>query len=637
MGGIHKVVIGALVVAAATVTTIGTPRSSSTAPVAEAGTATSRYVPIIPCRLADERRGTGFLPIDTSTARISADACGIPPEAVSIVVSATIVRADSKGWLVAYPSGAARPNAATLNWNQGTTRANTATVALGADRHIAVYRNGGFGNGDAIIDVVGAFIPADTATSGRFVSAPIAERLLDSRDNEGPPVGPDTALRIPLPDGVPADASALAINLTAVETRSNGFFSTYAAGSDRPVASVLNADRAGQSRAAATIVPVNEDGFEVYTKAGAHLIIDMTGWFTGESAADSADGLFVAINPRRLRDTRLETYPVYPDGTIEVPLPDSAGQPGAVAISMTMVNPDDRGFVTAHAARTERGPTSSGYGLAREVTAQFGITAVSPSGLGIYSRNGTEMTVDLLGWFTGPQTPTKFPTAAANSVPLQRVIAIGDSSLAGVDRNRAWAQLRGADFDLRARSCRRLVRPSCRGLEGPVAPPTALETLQSLPYGGYDVAVIMTGYNDVIDTFASAVPIIIEAARQAGIRRVVWLTHAREFRSDKGGPGAYQVYSRHNDTIRLHALLNHDVFAMEWSHIVRQAPFWVYADGIHLDRYGGHGNADFISRAVAHVTGQPCPVPAAPGGSTIGVCPNPGLAPPIDVAALYGV
>jgi hypothetical protein len=637
MGRSRRFIVGALAVAAATVTTFVTPHSSATPTAVEAATATSRYVALIPCRLADERSSTGFLPIDPSTARISADACEIPTEAVSIVVSTTIVRAHSKGWLITYPSGAPRPNAATLNWNKGTTRANTATVALGADRHIAVYRDGGFGNGDAVIDVVGAFVPADSATSGRFVSAPVPERLLDTRDEDGTAVGPDTAVRVPLPPGVPTDASALAINLTVVETRSNGFFTTYAAGSERPTASVLNADRAGQFRAAATIVPVTEDGFEVYTNAGAHLIVDMTGWFTGESAVDSTDGLFVAINPQRLRDTRAETYPLYPDGTVEISIPDRAGQPAAVAISMTMINPEAPGFVAAHAARTERGATSSGYGLAHEVTAQFGIVAASPNGVGIYSRNGTEMTVDLLGWFTGPQTPAALAAPASNPVPRQRVIAIGDSSLAGIDRNQAWAQLRGADFDLRARSCRRLVRPSCSGIRDPTPPPTALDTLRSLPRGHVDIAVIMTGYNDVIGNFASAVPTIIQAARQAGIRRIIWLTHTRALRADKGGQGAAQVYALHNDVIQYHGANNHDVFAMEWGLIVRHAPFWVYPDGIHLDRYGGHGNADFISRAVAHVTGQPCPMPVVLGGSTTGTCPDPSLGPPVDIAALYGV
>ena len=208
---------------------------------------------------------------------------------------------------------------------------------------------------------------------------------------------------------------------------------------------------------------------------------------------------------------------------------------------MTMVAPDRRGYVTAHAARTPRGATSSGSGMPWEVTAQFGITAASSAGIEIYSNAGTELTVDLLGWFTGPQTPMTQSAFAGNPVPTQRVIAIGDSTMAGVDRNRAWAQLRGADFDFRARSCRRLIRLSCRGREGPIPPPNALDDPASLPYGIYDVAVIMTGYNDGASDVAAAVPVLIREARAKGIRRIIWMTHAREFRVGQGRGRARQA------------------------------------------------------------------------------------------------
>jgi hypothetical protein len=617
---------------------LGTASGPTDSAVVSAAGLPSRYEPVQPCRLADERVGTGFIAVDPYTARVSTSACRIPDGAAAIVVSATIVRPQQKGWLVAYPAGASRPTAATLNWNAGTTRANTATVRVGDGNLIEVYRKDGFGRGGVVIDVVGAFVPAESATSGRLVVPDTAQRLLDTRNDSGSPLGPNSIVRVPLPTGVPADAVALAVNLTVVDTRSNGFFTLFPAGSSRPEASVLNADRQGQIRAAATIVPVTQDGFDLYAMAGAHVIVDMTGWFTGESAEDSDDGLFVPAVPDRLRDTRPETAPIYPDGTISVPLPARAGQPAAVAFSMTMVAPERRGFVTAHAARTPRGATSSGNGMPLEVTAQFGITAASSTGIEFFSSAGTELTVDLLGWFTGPQIPMTEAALAGNPVPTQRVIALGDSTMAGVDRNRAWAQLRGADFDFRARSCARLVRVSCRGREGPIPPPTALDTLRSLPYGFYDVAVIMSGYNEGPSDVAAAVPIIIRAARAKGIRRIIWMTHAREFSFDKGGGiTGKQTYALHNSFIRSQASVNHDVYAMEWSRVVRQVPFWLYFDGIHLDKYGGHGAADFISRAVAHVTGQSCPMPQVAGGSTNDVCPNPGFMPAVDIAGLYGV
>jgi hypothetical protein len=605
--------------------------------VVEAAGSTTRYEPLLPCRIADQRTGLGFIDIAEHTASIAIDACEIPSDARALMITTTVVRPQTTGWLLAYPSGRSAPTAATLNWSPGTTRANSAVVRVGAGGRIDVLRSDTFDSAPIFVDVVGAYVPAEAATSGRLVTPDVAQRLIDTRQSPGGRVEAGSVIRLPLPAGVPDDASALAINVTLADTAGGGFVTVWPAGAPRPEASMLNADAAGQVRAGASIVPVSREGFDVYISASAQVVVDMTGWFTGDSAELSTNGLFVPIDPIRLRDTRPESSPLYPGGAIEVRLPSDAGSGAAVAMSMTIVRPEVRGFITASPARTTRSATSSGYGMEGEVTAQFAMPASSAAGIDIYSHSGSELTADLFGWFTGPSAPTTSSTPSPNPIPLQRVIAIGDSSLAGIDRNASWAQLRGADFALLARSCRRLVRESCRGEEGPVPPPTALDTLRETPFGYYDVAVIMTGYNDTMPGVASAVPTVIDAARDAGVRRIVWLTQAREFRSDKGGPGAFQVYGGHNDAIRANAAASDDVQAFEWSALVRQSPHWVYADGIHLDRQGGSAAADFISRAVAHVTGQPCPMPQVVGGTNDGVCPDPGTMPPIDVAALYGV
>ena len=635
--------IGRFVVTAALTTSFFTfglhDRTLPTAPASVASAAapdTSAYVPVEPCRLADTRDGLGFVPIDESTAKVSVDACGIPEAATSVIVSTTIVNPGDRGWLVAYPSDRARQTAATLNWKAGDTRANTATVAIGEDRDIAVYRTGTFGDGAVIVDVVGAFIPTSSATAGRFQPETTARRLLDTRSGARPTAG--STLAVPLPSGVPSDATALAVSITAVRNTDGGFVSAYPAESTRPDTSVLNTDRPGQFRAAATIVPVTSAGFEVYVSADTHIIVDVTGSFTGETAIDSTDGLFVPVNPTRLRDTRSLPDPIHRGGTIEVELPPLAESIAAAVYTVTMIAPGESGYLATHAAGTPRGATSSGYSERGDLTAQFGIAAASARGVSIYADTGSEVTFDLLGYFTGTPAPITAPGAPINVVDRQRVIAIGDSSLAGIDRNQAWAQLRGADIDLRARSCRRLVRASCRGRDGPIPPPNALQELWSLPVGQFDMAVIMTGYNDSPSSVAGGIPLILDAARAKGIRDVIWLTHSREFRFDKGGANPrYQVYAAHNDAIRAAAARNGDLTAVEWSSIARQAPFWLYADGIHLDTYGGHGAADFISRAIANVAGQRCPVPQFPGATNFGVCPDPGFQPPVDIAGLYGI
>ena len=152
------------------------------------------------------------------------------------------------------------------------------------------------------------------------------------------------------------------------------------------------------------------------------------------------------------------------------------------------------------------------------------------------------------------------------------------------------------------------------------------------------------------DATALAVNLTVAQTRSSGFDRYTkagahvivdmtgWFTHSREVASDKGAsiPGN-RTYAPPNARIRYHASANQDVVAMEWSRVARQVPFWLYSDGIHLDKYGGHDLADFMSRAVAHVTGQPCPMPQARGGSTAGRCPDPGLIPAVDVASLDGV
>lgn len=610
------------------------PISETATPVATAAEATTRLVPLDPCRIADTRTGDGISSLVGRRMLVRLDSCEIPEDATAIVATTTVIFPEAQGYLVGYPAGTPEPDSATLNWTAGRTWGNASTIVVGDDQSIEFYKSDGFASGNVTVDVTAAFVPASKSSSGRFVPLPSGRRLLDTRETTTP--GTDDVTNIALPEGVPADASALAVTLTATDTTGRGFFTLSPAASERPEASSLNVDGVGQFRSATAIVPVNEFGFDIYQSVGADIIVDMTGWFTGESAESSDDGLYVPVPPTRLRDTRPEASPIHPGGSIEISLPLDA-DPAAVAISMTMANPDTRGYVTAHAARAGRGSTASGYGFPFENTAQFALTATSTDGLAVFAANGTELTVDLLGWFTGSPASQIDEAPAPNPVPLQQVLAIGDSSMAGVDRTFANRALQGAGFTFLARSCRRLVRESCNGREGPIPPPTAFDTLSGVGYKQFDVLVMMTGYNDVMPGFASHVPEIVALARAKGIRRIVWLTMTREFRNDKGGPDAFQVYQFHNDAIRANAAAHDFMFAIEWSSIIRQVPWWTYLDGIHLDRPGGYGAADLISRSVAHVTGQPCPQPEFPGGSTTGVCPDPGTRPPVDVRALYGI
>jgi hypothetical protein len=98
---------------------------------------------------------------------------------------------------------------------------------------------------------------------------------------------------------VPADASAVALNVTMVEAREAGFATVWPCGTPMPVASNVNFGRGGTS-ANGVIAPIGADGSVcVFTSANAHLIVDIAGWFTGGAGAP-----FTGNVPKRLVDTR---------------------------------------------------------------------------------------------------------------------------------------------------------------------------------------------------------------------------------------------------------------------------------------------------------------------------------------------
>jgi len=97
--------------------------------------------------------------------------------------------------------------------------------------------------------------------------------------------------------GVPADASAVALNVTVTEAQGSGFVTVYPCGQPRPNASALNYV-AGDTVANSVIVKIGAGGSVcLFTLGTVHLIADVTGYFPAGSA-------FQAVQPTRLLDTR---------------------------------------------------------------------------------------------------------------------------------------------------------------------------------------------------------------------------------------------------------------------------------------------------------------------------------------------
>jgi hypothetical protein len=440
---VRRIVAAAAVVSAIpTVAALGAGDARSTI---AAVAATAAFEPVTPCRLADTRNGNGVQAITIDSIRIQVTSrCGVPAGATAAVLTVTATRAAAAGFLTTFPAGQAVPTASTLNFRAGQDRANGAIVTLGAGGAVDVYASVPV---DVVVDVSGWFRPTASAAAGRFVPLE-PRRVFDSRgDGFARPVAAGETITLPIPAGIPTDARALALNVTTTDPNAPGFVTLHPSGTALPEASMLNTDGADQTRAAGVITPVTANGVDVYSKAGGHVVVDITGWFTGPSAGEGTDGLFVpAPAPQRVVDTR-GGDPIWHGGEIEVPIGIVGAS--AVALNVTLVGARSWGFLTAHAARTPIPATSTvNAGAKGETAANFAVIPMSTSGIGAAAHGGGDLVADLAGWFVGTPVPTTLgppanvrpPVCAPGTSPaaLTTFLAGGDP-FRGADYQRAFA------------------------------------------------------------------------------------------------------------------------------------------------------------------------------------------------------
>lgn len=411
---------------------------------------TSAFTPVPACRAADTRSGNGVEGVGPDRIRVALTGrCGVPDDATAAAVTITVVSPDGPGFATAWPAGGALPDTSTVNFAAGEVRANGVIVPLGGDGAIDVSASV---PAELIVDVTGAFVPTARTTAGRFV--PIeSTRAFDSRAfGFGRPLVAGETVVVAIPAGLPVDAAALAVNVTTTAPNEPGFVTLHRADDPRPEASVVNTDRSDQTRSVAAIAPVDAQGLAVHSSAGGHVVVDVTGWFTGPSAGESSDGLFVPLDPARIIDTR-NREPVWPGGTVEIA---PIGDVSAIALNLTMVFSDGWNFVSAHPAGTPPPATSSvNVGARGEVAANFALVAQSSGGTALTAHARTDVLGDVAGWFTGEPVPSE-GVAPRNERPS---VCAADASPGAID-----TLLRSDDLVLGADYQRTVALPDGRTL-----------------------------------------------------------------------------------------------------------------------------------------------------------------------------
>lgn len=249
---------------------------------------------LAPSRVLDTRSGhaaAGPVPANGEiTVHIGGQA-GIPATGVSaVVLNLTVTETRSYGFITAYPTGTAKPNASNLNYVAGQTVPNLAVVKVDAQGRIN-FANTGSSSVALIADVAGYFVGGTPSGEGAFRSLE-PSRVLDTRMGVGAAgaVAPNGVITVQIAgrSGVPASgAAAVVLNLTATEARSFGFVTAYPAGSAKPNASNVNYVT-GQTVPNLAVVKLDAQGRInlANTSAGSvALVADVAGYYIGTPGA----------------------------------------------------------------------------------------------------------------------------------------------------------------------------------------------------------------------------------------------------------------------------------------------------------------------------------------------------------------
>ncbi len=247
----------------------------------ESAPAASRLQPVVPARLLDSRLTGGAITPGESRSLTVTGAGGLPSSGVdAVLVNVTAISPTAASYLTVYPDGAGVPDTSNLNLAPRRTKPNLVLVKVGGNGVIRLYNAAGYTH--VAVDVVGWHGGPSTVARGRYRPVGPA-RLLDTRVGTPKPLGPG-GFRVIQPagtPGIPLDASAVVLNVTAVLPTAAGYLTAYPPDASKPETSNLNFVP-GDVVPNLVVVRLSGDGKVAFYNSGGstHLVVDVMGWFT---------------------------------------------------------------------------------------------------------------------------------------------------------------------------------------------------------------------------------------------------------------------------------------------------------------------------------------------------------------------
>jgi hypothetical protein len=366
------------------------------------GIPTGGFHPLAPVRILDTRAaGSHALGQGEARSLQVTGRGGVPVSGVtSVVVNVTVDAPSTPGYLSLSPSGEPLPRVSNLNFVAGQTVPNLVTVPVGDDGKVRIFNSSG--STQVIVDVAGWY---DDTGDGAAYHPVEPQRILDTRfgvGGSGPvQAGQPLTLQVRGRAGVPAGATAVAMNVTETRPTTASHLTIWPSGLAQPVVSNLNF-RGGMTRPNMVIVPIGADGSVKIANAagGVHVIADVAGWY----GPGDGGSRFVPVTPTRLLDTRDFAAPLWPGETIDLPIGDALPVGAtAVVLNVTNVNSTASGFLTVHPTRTTPRPVVSNLNfLPGEVNPNLVVVPLGDDGsVSFYNDTGdSDVVIDIFGFYT---------------------------------------------------------------------------------------------------------------------------------------------------------------------------------------------------------------------------------------------
>jgi len=400
----------------ATVTTVGAP------PPRPPNTSAESFVSLQPARLLETRTGNGLTTVDGQFQGIGqlgrgqtielqvAGRGGVPADAESAVLNVTVTEPVGSGFVTVFPCGSQRPLASNVNYVAGQSVPNAVISRIGVGGLVCLFVNEAT---HLAVDVNGYFPPATA-----FFSL-VPSRLLDTRPGQptadglfqgAGPVLRDTTLALTVigRGGVPADATAVVLNVTVTEPGASGFITVFPCGEGRPNASNLNFV-GNQTVPNMAISRIGAGGAVcLYANETTHLVVDVDAYF-------APDASYFPMQPARLLETRTGNGLTTVDGqfnglgqvprggTVQLQVTGRGGIPAAAAavvLNVTATNAVGPGFVTVYPCGETQPVASSlnylgGQSVPNAVVARIGAGGT----VCLFVSEATDLVADVDGFF----------------------------------------------------------------------------------------------------------------------------------------------------------------------------------------------------------------------------------------------